>query len=211
MEAPRLLSGLGLPANASGETAGNRAHGSVVSRYATAFIFIGIIAFGAVASPAHAQVSDEEWALTLGAGASLRTNGAPYAAGPSLFFRAQYGVHPLWNLAIESSLATHFDAGDDTYITGGAFAGASTMLDVVAIVPWVGVYLGGIFEPGAPDTDVVANPAAMISAGIENRKRRTRSWGVQLDVIGALQPELDFARYMRLSFRFSWIIDRDAI
>lgn len=182
-----------------------------MSRYATAFILIGFLALSALSRDAQAQVSDEEWALTLGAGASLRADGAPYAAGPSLFFRAQYGVHPLWNLTVESSLATFFEPDDDPYLSGGLFAGASTMLDVVAIVPWVGVYLGGLFEPGAPDTDVVANPAAMISVGIENRRRRTRSWGGQIDVVGALQPDLDFARYVRLSFRFSWIVDRDAI
>lgn len=157
-------------------------------------------------------MSDEDWGLTLSVGPLFQTGTGPSGMGPALGFRANKGVHPLWNLGVEGLLAMPVPFRDgNPYLSGGVFAGVTTNLDVVAAVPWLGVSLGLLFEPGSPDHDRAVNPALMMSAGIDVRKHRDHSLGFQADVIGALEPKLHFARYVRVAFRYTWMRSRGGI
>lgn len=164
------------------------------------------------ASSATAQVSDQDWGLTLSMGPLIRTGTGPPGLGPAVGFRANKGIHPLWNLGVETMLAVPVPLRDgNPYVSGGIFAGVSSNLDVVAVVPWLGVSLGLLFEPGSPDHKRAVNPALMMSAGIDVRKQRDHSMGIQADVIGALEPKLHFARYVRVAFRYTWMRSRGGI
>lgn len=182
-----------------------------MSRRTPILAFI-VFALSLFAVTAHAQVSDEDWGFTLSGGPLIRTGPSPPGVGPALGFRANKGVHPLWNLGVEAMLALPVTTnGHGPYLSGGLFAGFSTSLDVVSVVPWAGLSLGVLFEPGSPDHSAVANPAAMLSVGLDVRKKRDSSWGFQADVIGALQPKFDAARYVRVGFRYTWMRSKSGI
>lgn len=164
------------------------------------------------ASPAVAQVSDEDWGLTLSVGPLVRTGPAPPGLGPALGFRANKGIHPLWNLGVETMLALPVPLRDgNPYFSGAVFAGVSTNFDVIAVVPWIGLSAGMLIEPAAPDHDQAVNAALMASFGIDVRKHRDHSMGVQADVIAAFTPSFDAARYVRVAFRYTWMRSRSGI
>lgn|GEM_PF-4376528 len=155
---------------------------------------------------AHAQVSDGDWGLTLSTGPMIRTGPKVPAVGPAVAFRASYGVHPLWNLTLESIFALPVPTKEQpVYFQGGAFAGVATQLDVVAIVPWLGVAAGMLIEPGARVHSRTVLPALMGTFGIDVRKHRSHSMGVQADLIATFDPKLDVKRYVRVAFRYTWM------
>lgn len=164
------------------------------------------------ASSAYAQVSDEDWGLTLSVGPLFGSGATPPSAGPAVGFRASRGVHPLWNLHVEGMIAAPipFDH-ESAYPTGGVFVGVSTALDVVTVVPWIAISAGMLVEPGAPDQSQAVIPAWIGTVGIDVRKRRDYSMGVQADVFGSNQPTLHFARYVRVAFRYTWMRSRGGI
>lgn len=154
----------------------------------------------------HAQVSDGDWGLTLSAGALIRTGPKQVAIGPDLGFRASYGVHPLWNLHVETTLALPVPLKDQpAYVQGGVFGGVSTQLDMVAVVPWLGISGGMLIEPGARVHDRTVLPAVKASFGIDVRRRRDHSMGVQADLIATFDPKFDVKRYVRIAFRYTWM------
>lgn len=157
-------------------------------------------------------MSDDDWGLTLTVGPIIHSGTGGPGIGPAVGFRAARGVHPLWNLHVEASLAAPVPLREgNAYVSGGVFAGVSTALDVVSVVPWLGVAAGALVEPGAPDHARALNFAWMGTVGVDVRKRRDRSMGVQVDVIGAIEPKLHFARYVRASFRYTWMRSRGGI
>lgn len=171
---------------------------------------------------AEAQVSHQDWGFTLQGGGHLVTGEGPFAVGPTLGLAANYGVHPMWNVGAELMLATPIptSAGVEFSVVGGAFAGVSTVFDVLKIVPWLRLS-GGVLLERLPETLVgsdlvtmgpyVANPALMLSLGVDIRKKRASSWGIQADVIAAGRPEWQWARHVRLAARFTWMRSRSAI
>lgn len=154
----------------------------------------------------YAQVSDGDWGLTLTAGTLVRTGPKQAAIGPSVGFRASYGIHPLWNVHMEGTLALPVPLKDQPhYLQGGFFGGISTQLDVVTVVPWLGVSGGMLIEPGARVHDRTVLPAIKASVGIDVRRRRERSMGVQADLIATFDPRFDVKRYVRIAFRYTWM------
>lgn len=137
----------------------------------------------------------------------IRTGPKVPAVGPVAGFRASYGINPLWNLMVETTLALPVPTSKDEphYLQGGFFAGAATQLDMVAVVPWLGLAIGGLIEPGARVHSKTVLPALMATVGIDVRKRRTHSMGVQGDLVATFDPRFDVKRYVRVAFRFTWM------
>lgn len=156
---------------------------------------------------ADAQTSEGDWGLTLSVGPMIRTGPKIPAVGPAVGFRASYGVHPLWNLTLESlvSLPVPTKKEQPHYLQGGFFAGLSSQLDMVAVVPWLGVAAGALIEPGARVHTRTVLPAIMATVGIDVRQHRTHSMGVQADLIATFDPKFDVKRYVRVAFRYTWM------
>lgn len=170
----------------------------------TALLLVGTL--NLFASSADAQVSEGDWGLTLSAGPMIRTGPKVPAVGPAVGFRASYGVHPLWNLTLESIVALPVPTQKQPYyVQGGVFAGVATQLDIVTVVPWLGVSAGMLVEPGARVHSRTVLPALMGTFGIDVRRRRDHSMGVQADVIATFDPKFDVKRYVRIAFRYTWM------
>lgn len=107
---------------------------------------------------------------------------------------------------MEAALALPVPLKDQPYYLQGAFfGGISTQLDMVAVVPWLGLSGGMLIEPGARVHDRTVLPAIMASVGIDVRRRRDHSMGVQADLIATFDPGFDVKRYVRIAFRYTWM------
>lgn len=136
----------------------------------------------------------------------IRTGPKQVAIGPNVGFRASYGVHPLWNLHVETMLSLPVPLKEEPmYLQGAFFAGVSSQLDMLTVVPWLGVSGGMLIEPGARVHDRTVLPAIMASVGIDVRRRRDHSMGVQADLMATFDPAFDVKRYVRVAFRYTWM------
>ena len=168
------------------------------------------------ATSAFAQVSHQDWGLTLSGGPLLETGFKPFAVGPALAFSANYGLHPIWNLGGEFLVSTPIPTKGPggPWLTTGAFVGVSTTFDVLSVVPWLRLSAGTLLEHLADDerrNRLVFNPAVMASLGVDIRKTRDHAWGAQADVIAAARPHWQWARYVRIAVRYTWMRSRSGI
>ncbi|MCB9533008.1 MAG: hypothetical protein H6698_01615 [Myxococcales bacterium] len=151
---------------------------------------------------AYAQAGQDELQLSVGPALTVLHGdlGAGAEAGASL------GLAHGLSLGVHAGGGTHF--GADKFAFGGLFAGPALSADVVSFVPFVtvmpGVWFGG---PAAPRPQL----ATRVSLGVDYRRRRSWSGGVELGWVPRLAPTPDPAAAFVVALRLSAIRDRNAL
>lgn len=191
------------PRNGTHRTQSSSVSRSTIQLYA---LSVALTAVFCCSQLAHAQVSDGDWGLTLSAGTIIRTGPEAAAIGPHVGFRASRGLHPLWNVYAEAGLGAPVPFNEEpAYAHGSVFVGVSSQLDITKIVPWIGLAGGMLIEPKMAAHERAVFPSIMASLGVDVRKHRRYSMGIQADVVSIFEPAFDPARYVRVSYRFTWM------
>ena len=159
--------------------------------------------------PALAQVSDGDWGFTVGPELTLQRFPEAGDIGPGARLGVARGIHPLWNVGVNGSVSRIL--GEQPRTVGSTYAGFTTMLDVVSVVPWAGLGLGAVFEPATPVGPVKPWLSAQARAGLDYRPRRAWSVGFEVDARFGFVPDLATLRQVGFALRFTYMKSRNAI
>jgi hypothetical protein len=165
------------------------------------------------AREADAQTGDNEIALTVEPDFIVATgDDAAYGAGVQGI--VSWGFHPLWNLfglVDYGHLFVPDEDGSDQNLSS-LMAGVGVNLDVVTLVPWGRIGIGGRYDSrlkvldGAP-----LDAAVMLEVGLDYRKRRNWAVGFSIQARSAFRPDFRPVDRVRIGLRFSWIRETDRI
>lgn len=181
--------------------------GPIASQLARHGVLVLCVAFCSLAATrAQAQTGDREIAFTARPDYLLIT-GDTKVSGAGLGLGVSWGFHPLWNVFGQLDYGHGFVAGpgDDVRLSS-LIAGIGINLDVVTLVPWGRIGVGGRFDSRLRGIDgAPLDGAAMLELGLDYRKRRHWSMGFSVQARSAFRPEFRPVDRVRIGLRFSWV------
>lgn len=169
--------------------------------------------FSFVSASSFAQTGHNEVAFTIEPDFLISTTGET-AYGTGLQGGVSWGFHPLWNVFGVVDYGHAFvgeSVGDDINLSS-LIAGIGVNLDVVSLVPWGRIGVGGRYDSRLRSLDgAPLDAAVMAEVGLDYRKRRTWAVGFSIQLRSAFRPDFEPLDTIRMGFRISWIREADRI
>lgn len=177
-----------------------------------AIVFV-FTCFFLTSASSFAQTGHKEIAFTIEPDFLISTSGET-AYGAGVQGGVSWGFHPLWNVFGVADYGHAFIAesdGDDINLSS-LIAGIGVNLDVVSLVPWGRLGVGGRYDSRLRVLDGAPFDAALMAeVGLDYRKRRTWAVGFSIQLRSALRPDFEPVDTIRIGLRFSWVREADRI